>query len=94
VTVPLPTPLLESGGKKSPYWEIYDLEGHQLTSQLSEEAVLPFLATDIPSVGYRVFWLCPQQDAPETEKSQDNMSRSLLEPNSDSENIFPRKDFV
>jgi len=94
VTVPLPTPPLESGGNKSPYWEIYDLEGHQLTSQLSEEAVFLFLATDIPSVGYRLFWLCPQQDAPETEKSQDNISRSLLEPNSDSENIFTRKDFV
>ncbi len=96
VAVPLPTfPPLESSGQESPYWEIYDLEGHQLPSQLSEVSVLLFQATDIPSVGYRVFWLCRQQAAkPETEKYQSNISTSLLESDSDSENIFTRKDFV
>jgi alpha-mannosidase len=38
------------------HWEIYNLEGNQLPSQLSEASTLLFLATDIPSVGYRVFW--------------------------------------
>ena len=40
-------------------WEIYDLSGQKLPSQLTEESTLLFLARDIPSVGYRVFWLCP-----------------------------------
>lgn len=39
-------------------WEIYDFSGEKLPSQLSEESKLLFLAKDIPSVGYRVFWLC------------------------------------
>jgi alpha-mannosidase len=39
-------------------WEIYDFSGQKLQSQLIEESKLMFLAKDIPSVGYRVFWLC------------------------------------
>lgn len=40
------------------HWEIYNSEGLHLPSQPSEPSRLLFLATDIPSVGYRVFWLC------------------------------------
>lgn len=40
-------------------WHIYDLTGKQLESQISEASTLLFLATDIPSVGYRLFWLSP-----------------------------------
>ncbi|MBD2129061.1 alpha-mannosidase [Microcoleus sp. ZQ-A2] len=40
-------------------WEIYDFSGQRLPSQLTEESTLLFLARDIPSIGYRVFWLCP-----------------------------------
>ncbi|HEY9614372.1 alpha-mannosidase, partial [Allocoleopsis sp.] len=40
-------------------WEIYDFSGQKLPCQLTEESTLLFLARDIPSVGYRVFWLCP-----------------------------------
>jgi alpha-mannosidase len=40
-------------------WEIYDLSGQTLPSQLTKESTLLFLAKDIPSIGYRVFWLCP-----------------------------------
>jgi alpha-mannosidase len=40
-------------------WEIYDVSGQKLPSQLTEESTLLFLARDIPSIGYRVFWLCP-----------------------------------
>jgi alpha-mannosidase len=54
VAVPLPTSSFQ-------HWEIYDLERNPLPSQISEGSVLLFLANDIPSVGYRVFWLCPQQ---------------------------------
>jgi len=43
-------------------WEIHDLAGNLLPSQVSAKdpakIELLFLATDIPSVGYRVFWLC------------------------------------
>jgi len=42
------------------HWEVYDLEGNKLPSQLCETTGLQFLTTEIPSIGYRVFWLCPQ----------------------------------
>ncbi|WP_066424265.1 alpha-mannosidase [Anabaena sp. 4-3] len=51
VSVNLPTPHQQ--------YQIYDTTGQQLTSQLSEPSTLLFLATDIPPVGYRVFWLTP-----------------------------------
>ena len=40
-------------------WEIYDLSGEKISSQPTEESKLLFLAKDIPSIGYRLFWLCP-----------------------------------
>ncbi|MEH2307853.1 alpha-mannosidase [Nostoc sp.] len=50
VSVALPTPQ---------EWQIYDTSGKQLVSQLSEPLTLLFLATEIPPVGYRIFWLSP-----------------------------------
>lgn len=40
-------------------WSVYDLAGQELITQLSDDNHLLFLAKDIPSVGYRIFWLCP-----------------------------------
>jgi alpha-mannosidase len=40
-------------------WAIYDLQGQELITQLSDDNRLLFLAKDIPSVGYQLFWLCP-----------------------------------
>lgn len=45
-------------------WEIYDFSGEKIPSQLTEKSTLLFLAKDIPSVGYRVFWLCSCDDEP------------------------------
>ncbi|MDF5717253.1 MAG: alpha-mannosidase [Rhizonema sp. NSF051] len=53
VSVALPTPSIYQR------WEIYDVSGKKQPSQLGEASTLLFLASDIPSVGYRVFWLCP-----------------------------------
>ncbi|MEH2055798.1 MAG: alpha-mannosidase [Nostoc sp.] len=50
VSVALPTP---------EEWQIYDTSGKQLLSQLSKPSTLLFLATEIPPVGYRIFWLSP-----------------------------------
>lgn len=44
-------------------WAIYSLDGHKLPCQLADTSML-FVASDIPSVGYRVFWLCPEQVSP------------------------------
>lgn len=44
-------------------WEIYNLLGQKLPSQLSENNQLLFLAQDIPSVGYQLFWLCQNQNS-------------------------------
>ncbi|MCC5605839.1 alpha-mannosidase [Nostoc sp. CHAB 5834] len=50
VSVALPTP---------EEWQIYDASGKQLASQLSKPSTLLFLATEIPPIGYRIFWLFP-----------------------------------
>ncbi len=39
-------------------WLIFDADGNLLPSQSSAEHIL-FLAADLPSVGYRLFWLAP-----------------------------------
>jgi alpha-mannosidase len=49
VSLPLPNPQL---------WQISDADGKLLTSQSTAEYLL-FLAADLPSVGYRLFWLSP-----------------------------------
>ena len=46
---------------ESENWVIYDLERNQLPSQVTIDQELYFLAENIPSVGYRIFWLCPQK---------------------------------
>ncbi|MBD2385568.1 alpha-mannosidase [Cylindrospermum sp. FACHB-282] len=51
VSVTLPTP-------HQP-WQVFDAAGNQLDSQLSEPSTLLFLATDIPPVGYTIFWISP-----------------------------------
>ncbi|MBR8827850.1 MAG: alpha-mannosidase [Gomphosphaeria aponina SAG 52.96 = DSM 107014] len=40
-------------------WEIYNLEGEKLPTQLTNNNSLLFLAENIPAVGYRCFWLVP-----------------------------------
>ncbi|MEA5535203.1 alpha-mannosidase [Crocosphaera sp. XPORK-15E] len=49
-------------------WNVYDLEGKKLLSQISSENKLLFLAENIPSVGYRVFWLVPGESHEEYNK--------------------------
>ncbi len=91
---------LESWDKGIQSWEIYDLEGNQLPSQLSDASSLLFLATDIPSVGYRIFWLCPQQttqhelELKHPEKNQPNIKTSLLELDSEKEKTLTQKNWI
>ncbi|MEH2214300.1 alpha-mannosidase [Nostoc sp.] len=54
ISVALPTP-----PTTTQEWQIYDVSGNQLVSQLSEPSTILFLATEIPPVGYRIFWLSP-----------------------------------
>ncbi|BAY25539.1 glycosyl hydrolase 38 protein [Calothrix sp. NIES-2100] len=54
VAVNLPTPVTPNQ-----QWQVYDVSGKQVISQLTESSTLLFLASDIPSVGYRLFWLVP-----------------------------------
>ncbi|MEH2178346.1 alpha-mannosidase [Nostoc sp.] len=54
ISVALPTP-----PTTTQEWQIYDASGKQLVCQLSEPSTLLFLATEIPPVGYRIFWLSP-----------------------------------
>jgi len=50
VAVPLPSQQIHQ------QWQIHDACGHKIVSQLSQANLL-FLASDIPPVGYRLFWL-------------------------------------
>ncbi|NEQ21424.1 MAG: alpha-mannosidase [Microcoleus sp. SIO2G3] len=43
-------------------WNVYDLSGHKLPSQRRDVSTLLFMAKDVPSIGYRVFWLCRGDD--------------------------------
>ncbi|MGF1541016.1 MAG: alpha-mannosidase [Pleurocapsa sp.] len=45
---------------------IYDLEGNHVRSQLIEDNKLSFFATNIPSVGYCLFWLSKTATAKDT----------------------------
>ncbi|MDZ7960027.1 MAG: alpha-mannosidase [Aulosira sp. DedQUE10] len=45
-------------------WQVYDVSGKQLLSQLSEASTLLFLTSDIPPIGYRLFWLVPTSTLP------------------------------
>ncbi len=45
-------------------WDVYDLSGEKLPSQRRDVSTLLFLAKDVPSIGYRVFWLCRGDDQP------------------------------
>jgi alpha-mannosidase len=88
VAVSLPiSPPLDSCEQENHNYEIYDLEGRQLPSQMSEGSMLLFLASDIPSVGYRVFWLCHQQSA---ESEQTGFSNRIDHQNWILENEFLR----
>ncbi|MBW4445899.1 MAG: alpha-mannosidase [Spirirestis rafaelensis WJT71-NPBG6] len=58
VTVSLPT------AAANQEWQIYNDEGKQLDSQLTEASTLLFLASDIPPVGYHLFWLSPSPPLP------------------------------
>lgn len=55
VTIALPASKTEHDYSQN--WEIYDLSGQKILSQLSQDNQLLFMAKDIPSVGYRLFWL-------------------------------------
>ncbi|MGL5081055.1 MAG: alpha-mannosidase [Microcoleaceae cyanobacterium] len=51
-------------------WKICQSSGESVLSQSSQDQLL-FQASDIPSVGYRVFWLCPEDSENATQKSAD-----------------------
>ncbi|MEG3938408.1 alpha-mannosidase [Microcoleus sp. S36b_A3] len=54
-------PLPDSAGLA---WQIYDLSGQRLVSQVVKadrppsQFIMLFCAEDVPAIGYRVFWLC------------------------------------
>ncbi|MEW5859968.1 MAG: alpha-mannosidase [Cyanobacteriota bacterium] len=66
------TPLLKGGERETEISSPFpNREGgwgvRSPLSQLSEGTTLLFLAENIPSVGYRLFWLCPQNLDPQEE---------------------------
>ena len=43
------------------YGQIYNLDAKKISTQISSENTLLFLAENIPSIGYKVFWLVPEK---------------------------------
>ncbi|ACB50553.1 putative alpha-mannosidase [Crocosphaera subtropica ATCC 51142] len=48
--------------------EVYDLEGNQLITQVTHDNKLLFLAEEIPSMGYCVFWIVPSNSQKNKQK--------------------------
>ncbi|MBE9198766.1 MULTISPECIES: alpha-mannosidase [unclassified Nodularia (in: cyanobacteria)] len=63
VSVTLPT--------SHPQWQVHDISGQPIISQLSQSSQLLFLAAEIPSVGYRIFWISPISPTPQLPISSD-----------------------
>jgi alpha-mannosidase len=51
-------------------WQVLDADGKLIPTQSSAQHIL-FLAVDLPSVGYQLFWLVPTQTARKTLASSD-----------------------
>jgi len=51
---------LISGPKKEGNWTVYNVQGQSLISQNSAEGDLLFLAENVPSLGYSLYWLSPE----------------------------------
>ena len=49
-------------------WQIYNDKEVEVVANCHQQGILTFMAKDIPGVGYRLFWLCPQP-AIDTEKN-------------------------
>ncbi|GAX36275.1 alpha-mannosidase [Nodularia sp. NIES-3585] len=54
-----------------PHWQVHDISGQPIISQLSESSKLLFLAAEIPPVGYRIFWISPTSPLPPLPISSD-----------------------
>jgi alpha-mannosidase len=88
VSLTLPTP--------NQQWQVYDVSGNPLPSQLTEPSTLLFFAPDIPSVGYRLFWLVPSSPSPSPSLPSDwilenEFLRVIVDPNTgDLSSIFDK----
>ncbi|MDH6076433.1 alpha-mannosidase [Chrysosporum ovalisporum FSS-45] len=52
-------------------WQVQDISGQPMISQLSASSKLLFLAAEIPPVGYRIFWILPTSSSPQVPNSPD-----------------------
>ncbi|MDY6897863.1 MAG: alpha-mannosidase, partial [Cyanobacteriota bacterium] len=75
-------------------WQIFDSSGNQITSQIDADSNLLFLATDIPGIGYNLFWLTPVQETPSQNQSEtialqfnNQINHQKISPQSQSETI-------
>ncbi|BCL39454.1 alpha-mannosidase [Nostoc sp. MS1] len=64
-------------------WQVYDTNGEQVISQLTEPSTLLFHAQEIPSVGYRLFWLSPTSLVGERSRSRSVSQRTTSPPSPD-----------
>ena len=60
-------------------FQVFDVQGKELKTQLTADNQLTFLAEDIPSIGYQVFWLCPLMVTPATSFLKEQNREYILE---------------
>ena len=58
-------------------WQIWASIGEKMPVQLGEASTLLFLAKSIPSLGYRVFWLCKQDEFSLNQQQESYFSSSI-----------------
>ncbi|ACK72602.1 glycosyl hydrolase 38 domain protein [Gloeothece citriformis PCC 7424] len=64
---------------KSSSWDIYDSEGNKLRTQYTTDNEMLFFAQNIPSIGYKIFWVCPTEGLTIPPHSLDNTEGFILE---------------
>lgn len=88
-------------------WQIFDLTGKLLPTQLSQDSTHLFFTADVPAIGYCVFWLCrreaetldnallkPEYTQKRLQNGQFSGSIPLQNSSSDDKKSFPKKDWV
>jgi alpha-mannosidase len=67
---------------------VYNLAGVALPCQLREPSELIFVAQDIPSLGYRIFWLCPANPKNDHSSAHPDDSKTGLQKQ---EHFYPKR---
>jgi alpha-mannosidase len=63
-------------------WQVYNHQSEEVITQVSADGTLLFIADEIPSIGYKVFWLSPTEGRQKTrgKRQKGNAKTNQIEP--------------